>query len=86
MSIENKRGFSMSENSTEIVDALRHISPQAFKDLGKEGLFYVRPIYIEGNMAYALYNAAGEQISIFPDEKTAIHAAWHNDVQTVTLH
>lgn len=76
----------MSGNTTEIVDALRHISPQAFKELGKEGLFYVRPIYIEGNMACALYNAAGEQVSIFPDEKTAIQAAWHNDVQTVTLH
>ncbi len=78
--VENIFLLATEENS------LKHISPEAFKNMGREGIFYVRPVYIDGNIMHGLFNAAGEQLNLFPDEKTAHSAAWHNDLPTVSIH
>ena len=74
----------MDNEST--VDAIKHLSKQNFLDLGRDRICYIRPVYTHGSMLFGLFNANGEELSIFPDEKTAKQAATFGELKTLTLH
>lgn len=65
---------------------LENISVAGFKNFGKDQIGYVRPIYAHGTIVYGLFNADGEELSVFPDEKTAKTAAWQGELLAMTVH
>lgn len=67
-------------------DLLKSISRRDFLSLGKNQVCYLRPIYQQGAIMYGLFDADGEQVSIFPDVQTAEHAVFQNDIRTVHVH
>ena len=70
----------------ETTNILKSISSNDFLNFGKNQLCYTRPVYQQGTMMVGLFDADGEQLSVFPDDMSAKHAMFHHDINTVNVH
>lgn len=70
----------------EVVDNLRHISPEAFAMLGAPSLAYIRPIAVQGGTGWGIYAANGQQMGVVDDRDTAFAAARQHDLSPVDVH
>lgn len=65
---------------------LRHLSPQALAMLGAPQLAYIREITVEGESAWGIFAANGQQVGQLEDCESAFLAARQNDLTPVYVH
>jgi len=71
-------------NSANQSDSLlRQISPEAFAMLGAPSLAYIKPMAVEGGLAYGIFSANGQQMGIVDDRDTAFAAARQHELNPV---
>lgn len=78
--------MASKEAHNETLNILKSISSNDFLSFGKNQLCYIRPVYQQGAMMVGLFDADGEQLSVFPDAVSAKHAMFHHDIHTVNVH
>lgn len=59
---------------------------QQLAELGLGGLAYVRPVVIDGQAAYAIFAANGQQIGLAPDRAVATAAIVQHEMVPVSVH
>jgi hypothetical protein len=69
-----------------VVEKLRHISPQDFAAMGVQQIAYIRPVVVNGVTAYAIHAADGTQIGMAPQRDLAFAAVIQNELEPVSLH
>ncbi|MDP6239324.1 MAG: DUF1150 family protein [Alphaproteobacteria bacterium] len=61
-------------------------STKALASLGLPVLAYVKPIAVDGGVAYAVHGADGRQLAVLPSREEAIGAAIQNELEPLSLH
>ena len=62
------------------------MEPQAFAQLGVQGVAYVKPVVVDGIDAWAIHAADGTQIGVAGDRDQAFAAVKQNDLEPVSVH
>ena len=78
-------------NNHHVTEQLKSLSHHDFKSFGKGSIWYLLPISFESDTikqsnGLALYDADGERVNVFPDEKTALQTIWDNGITVVMTH
>ncbi len=68
------------------VKTIREITEQDLAALGLGQVAYVRPIIIDGSLAYAVHAANGHTLGALPSDAAAQMAIRQNDLEPVALH
>lgn len=68
------------------VKTIRNITQQDLAALGLGEVAYVRPITIDGSLAYAVHTANGRAIAALASDAAAQMAIRQNDLEPVGLH
>ncbi len=68
------------------VKTIRKITEQDFAALGLGEVAYVRPITIDGSLAYAIHAANGRAMGALASDSAAKAAIRQNDLEPVSLH
>jgi hypothetical protein len=77
----------MDQNSDQqILEKLRHISPEGLFQLGLPDIAYIRPINSGHRTVFALHTANGARISVLETRDAVEAAARENDLSLVSLH
>ena len=66
--------------------ALRRMTERQLGKLGLSQLAYVRPVMMDGAMAYAIHEADGTPMALATDRTLAEAAIEHQDLVEATLH
>jgi hypothetical protein len=70
--------------------AMQHHSPimsdHDLAALGLQEVAYVKPVFVEGNTAYAVHAADGTEIAVMADRDIAFAAIRQNDLRPVSVH
>ena len=59
---------------------------QQLAEMGLGGLAYVRPVMVDGQSAFAIFGADGEQIGLAPDRALADAAIVQHEMVPVSVH
>lgn len=59
---------------------------QQLAELGLGGLAYVRPVVVDGQSAFAIFGADGQQIGLAPDRALADAAIVQHEMVPVSVH
>ena len=54
--------------------------------LGLQEVAYVKPVFVEGNTAYAVHAADGTEIAVLANRDIAFAAIRQNDLRPVSVH
>jgi hypothetical protein len=54
--------------------------------LGLQEVAYVKPVFVEGNTAYAVHAADGTEIAVMANRDIAFAAIRQNDLRPVSVH
>jgi hypothetical protein len=65
---------------------LKQLSPGDLAVLGLHGVAYIRPLTIDGVLAFGIFSADGNRIAVLPSREMAEMAVWRNDLELVTVH
>ncbi len=68
------------------VKTIRNITQQDLAALGLGEVAYVRPITIDGSLAFAIHAANGRAIAALASDAAAQMAIYQNDLEPVCLH
>ena len=79
------RDVTRVDNMTAI-EKLRAISPNDLAQLGLQWVAYIKPVEVDGGMAFGIFSADGKQLAIVPTKDSAIAAARENDLEPVNVH
>ena len=69
-----------------IVEKLRTLSPTDFAALGMSDLAYVKPVLVDGKLAYAIHAADGTSMAVVNDRDLAFAAIRQHDLEAVDVH
>ena len=72
--------FEVSPGDTKLM------SPSDLMALGLQDIAYVKPVHIEGEQAYAIYSADGQELGYAEGRDLAIATVRHNDLEPVSVH
>ena len=76
-----------SDNTVSIVGpALRDLTPVAFAAFGTGQLAYIKPVHVEGEDAFAVHSADGQQLAVVADREVAFTLVRQNDLDPVSVH
>lgn len=64
---------------------LRSLSVQDFKNFALGHLAYIKPVFVENRLAYAVYGADGKLVSLQDSAELAVMVARHNGLEPSTL-
>lgn len=67
-------------------DGSKLMSPSDLMALGLQNIAYVKPVLIEGEDAYAIYSADGQELGYAEGRDLAIATVRHNDLEPVSVH
>jgi hypothetical protein len=67
-------------------NSLRNLSPLSFAALGTGQVAYVRPAEQEGNAAYAVCSADGQELAVVAARDVAFALIRQNDLEPVSVH
>lgn len=67
------------------IDILKQLSPQDFLALGVQQIAYIRPVMVNGVIAYSINAADGTQLAVHGDQKEALALTRQNELQPLTL-
>jgi len=73
----------MMENDDEW---LRCLSPLELESLGVNYIAYVKPITVDGERAYGIYSANGEQLGVSEHHDLALETIREQDLEPLSLH
>jgi hypothetical protein len=66
--------------------ALRDLTPVAFAAFGNGQLAYIKPVNVEGEDAFAVHSADGQQLAVVTDRDVAFTLVRQNDLDPVSVH
>jgi len=69
-----------------IIEKLRALSPTDFAALGTSDLAYVKPVQIDGKIAYSIHAADGTGMAVVKDRALAFAALRQPDLEAGDLH
>ena len=69
-----------------IVEKLRALSPTDFAALGMSDLAYVKSVWVDGRIAYAIHAADGTSMAVVNDRALAFAAIRQHDLEAVDVH
>jgi len=78
----------MNENpeKTATVQPWQHMSARDFAAWGVEDIAYVRPITVDGKLAWAICGADGTGIGVAEERELAFAAARQHDLEPFSVH
>ena len=62
------------------------MTSRAFLALGSMHVAYIKPVTVDGESAYAIHSANGQELAVFGDRDVAFVAARQNDLEPVSVH
>lgn len=65
---------------------LRQLSSQDFVNFGVGHVAYVRPVTVDGAVAFSVHAADGTPLSVLPQRDTAFAAVRQNDMEPMSVH
>jgi hypothetical protein len=65
---------------------LRCLSPLELESLGVNYIAYVKPITVDGILAYGIYSANGEQLGVSDHHDHALETIREQDLEALSLH
>lgn len=66
--------------------SIRQLSPQELGLLGMEHVAYVKPVLVEGILAFAVHAADGSQLAVILDRDTAQALVRRHGLEVVSVH
>ena len=72
----------MSHPETDI----RHLTVTQLMQLGVSELAYVKPVLVEGSLAYAIHAADGSPMAVADDRDVAIAAIRQHEMEPALVH
>jgi hypothetical protein len=76
----------MRNEPMTIVEKLRSLSPTDFATLGMSDLAYVKPVLVDGRIAYAIHAADGTSMAVVNERALALAAIRQHDLEAVDVH
>jgi hypothetical protein len=70
----------------QFIEGLRQLSQRELGLLGIEDLAYVKPVEVEGAVAFAVHAADGSQIAVLADRDLAFATVRQHDMEPVSVH
>jgi len=67
-------------------EPISQISPQDLMILGLQEVAYLKPIVVEGKMAYAVHAADGREVAVMANRDVALAAIRQNDLEPLSVH
>lgn len=64
---------------------LKQLSPRDFLSFGVQQIAYIRPVMVNGALAYSINAADGTQLAIHNDRNEAVALTRQNELQPLTL-
>jgi len=68
------------------IEASKIMTPSDLMALGIQDIAYVKPVEIEGEAAYAIFAADGQELGYAEGRDLAIATVRHNDLEPVSVH
>ena len=68
------------------IERIRQLSARELALFGMQDLAYVKPIMVDGTLAYALHAADGTQIAVLPDRDVAFATVRQHDLEPLSVH
>jgi len=68
------------------IEKLRSITTSDLAQLGMQWVAYIKPVEIDGTVAFGIFAADGKQLAIVPTRDSAIVTARQNDLEPVSVH
>ncbi len=62
------------------------MTSRAFLALGSMHVAYIKPVTVDGSVAYAIHAADGQELGVFDEREIAFVAARQNDLEPVSVH
>jgi len=82
----NKRNHSAEAVALDMTAVLRHMTPEAFSQLGVNEVAYVRRVKVSGDWAYAIHAADGTPLGVAPERRIAYAAIREHEMEPQSLH
>ena len=64
----------------------KQLSPQDFRNFGREHIAYIRPVSVQNKTAYAIHAADGTPLSVLDKLELAMIVVRQNDLEAATVH
>jgi hypothetical protein len=68
------------------IERIRQLSARELALFGMQDLAYVKPVMVDGTLAYALHAADGTQIAVLPDRDVAFATIRQHDLEPLSVH
>ena len=65
---------------------IRHLTPEQLMQLGMADLAYVKPVLLDGRMAFAIHAADGSPMAMAADCDLAVAAIVQHEMQPALVH
>lgn len=84
MNLNDMTGATEDPQPMAFID-LRHLSPAELARLGISQIAYIKPVTVQGGIAFAIHAADGTPMALAPDADMAEAAIREHDMQPVRL-
>jgi hypothetical protein len=65
---------------------IRHLTDSQLMELGVTELAYVKPVLVEGSLAYAIHAADGSPMAVTDDRDVALAAIRQHEMEPALVH
>ena len=65
---------------------IRHMSSRELALFGMQDLAYVKPVLVDGVIAFAVHAADGTQVTVLPDREIALATVRQHDLEPLSVH
>jgi hypothetical protein len=76
----------MVNHEETVREALAHMTPEDFANMGAPHLAYVAPMTTDNGPAYGIHAANGNLLGVLKSRELAFAAARQNDLEPVSVH
>ena len=65
---------------------IRHMTSRELALFGMQDLAYVKPVLVDGVIAFAVHAADGTQVTVLPDREIALATLRQHDLEPLSVH
>ena len=65
---------------------IRHMTSRELALFGMQDLAYVKPVLVDGVIAFAVHAADGTQVTVLPDREIALATVRQHDLEPLSVH
>ena len=65
---------------------IRHISSRDLALLGMQDLAYIKPVVVNGVIAFGVHAADGTQVAVLPNREVALATVRQHDLEPLSVH